>query len=493
MSIYSQVKKMAYIRPFHNVGAGFDHLTGSSKYHIGAHGEAILSGGLPGIVTIAGPGNSHKTTISEFLSHAVVHRYGPPPGIKEVIMGAVTMKYDSENSGTWMRLSQLLARWPGLAEVDWGDPGMDDAVRKFFITTNVEQYLDEWWNDQQNIYEEKRKIAKKIMLTTPFVRPDGTAIQTLPPTTAMIDSMSRGEIKEVLKRTFEKTDSVGGSETNMYAMASNKAKGHIISQMSEYNSPDHYNVSFIMTAHVGEEFNLDPYAPQKQSLTHRKRGTKITNASNTINYINTTLLEIDSARLLNNSTKGTGVLYPKIDELDRIEDSKDLLEIVITPTRNKAGPSGHKLYLVLSQREGVLPHLTQFHHIHSRTPDGNPYGIIGDPSRNYSLALLPDLSLQRTRVRKEIDDNPKLRRAIEITSEMLQIKTMFNVQPNYVPSPADLREKLIKDGYDWDVLLDTRGWWTFLEFEKYVPQKYLSTWDLIRMYHGTYRPYWLKN
>ena len=44
-------------------------------------------------------------------------------------------------------------------------------------------------------------------------------------------------------------------------------------------------------------------------------------------------------------------------------------------------------------------------------------------------------------------------------------------------------------GYDWDVLLNTRGYWTLNQYSHPVP--YLSTVDLLKMRKGLYKPYWM--
>ena len=57
-----------------------------------------------------------------------------------------------------------------------------------------------------------------------------------------------------------------------------------------------------------------------------------------------------------------------------------------------------------------------------------------------------------------------------------------------VPTPNELYNKL-KDKYDWNILLETRDWWTFNNDK--IEKKFLSTMDLINMYNDTYVPYWL--
>jgi hypothetical protein len=56
-------------------------------------------------------------------------------------------------------------------------------------------------------------------------------------------------------------------------------------------------------------------------------------------------------------------------------------------------------------------------------------------------------------------------------------------------TPKELYDDLIKLGYDWSVLLNTRSWWTYNNNKQPIP--YLSTMDLLNMRVGKYHPYWL--
>jgi hypothetical protein len=79
---------------------------------------------------------------------------------------------------------------------------------------------------------------------------------------------------------------------------------------------------------------------------------------------------------------------------------------------------------------------------------------------------------------------------VNLTSEISQIGEFYSAQKDRIPDLKDLKAKLISDGYDWDTLLNTRGWWTFENEYQQVP--FLSSMDLIDMYHGDYTPYWLE-
>jgi hypothetical protein len=65
------------------------------------------------------------------------------------------------------------------------------------------------------------------------------------------------------------------------------------------------------------------------------------------------------------------------------------------------------------------------------------------------------------------------------------------LQEGLLCTPKELYEDLIKAGYEWDTLLNTRGWWTH-ELGEADELPFLSTMDLLRMRKGLYHPYWLE-
>jgi hypothetical protein len=56
-------------------------------------------------------------------------------------------------------------------------------------------------------------------------------------------------------------------------------------------------------------------------------------------------------------------------------------------------------------------------------------------------------------------------------------------------TPSELYNDLIKLGYDWDMLLRTREYWTINQYDN--PTPYLSSIDLLKMRKGLYEPYFL--
>ena len=105
---------------------------------------------------------------------------------------------------------------------------------------------------------------------------------------------------------------------------------------------------------------------------------------------------------------------------------------------------------------------------------------------------MPDVTLSRTTIRTKINESKQLRRAINIASEMQQLGLYLGNHP-YVReamcTPKELYEDIKALGYDWDMLLRTREYWTINQYDNKVP--YLNTLDLMRMRIGKYTPYFL--
>jgi len=469
VSSFGNIPRIPNLRPTFNIGAGLDIISGT--YHIGGYGESVLNGGLSIISSVAGPGNAFKSTIVEYIILTVAER----------ISNFNVSVYDTEISLTYDRLNQLAKRHTKLSKIVHGDESLPPEQERFRITSSAEVLGDEYFDLILKLAEDKRK-AKMPLVTTPFMTAKGDVIKVLPPTGVLIDSLSEFKITAVEENIVDK-NKIGESGNNMMFMRQGVAKKQMITQLPITCAQS--SMYFALTAHVGDEFVLDGMAPKKHKLTHAKKGSKITGTTKAFEFINTILLEIFDASLLNNKDYNTGVLYPLLDS-DKEGGCTDLIKVHLKLTRNKNGPSGASIDLIVSQREGVLSHLSQFHYI----KEDNRYGLTGNV-QFYALDLVPDVKLSRTTVRGIIDNNLKVQRALEITSELLQIRNFWATLPDdLMCTPVELYIDLINQGYDWDILLNTRGWWCYREQDvENLP--FLSTMDLLRLRKGKYYPYWL--
>jgi len=183
-------------------------------------------------------------------------------------------------------------------------------------------------------------------------------------------------------------------------------------------------------------------------------------------------------------TKDKTPEYPR-DNGNAVQGDTDLVKLTIKNLRGKNGVTGLPFNITVSQSEGVQPSLTEFDYC----KENGRFGIEGN-LQSYAMVLRPDVKLQRTKVRRKLDDDPKLRKAVKFTSDLLQLWQLQSTKwGEILCTPEALYQDLIKMGYDWEVLLDTRDYWVPVKDEAdHLP--FLSIVDLLRMRQGVYIPYW---
>ncbi|QXO10115.1 hypothetical protein pEaSNUABM37_00154 [Erwinia phage pEa_SNUABM_37] len=460
LSFGEVIEKSKPIRPLLNIGAGFDIPTGS--YRLGKHGESILNGGLAPYTAIVGKGNTFKTAIMMFMMGRVLERYN----------NSNALHYDTECTfGTDRILSLMSHLEPGTAQ-SWIDDG------RIYLTDDSIAKGNEWFKKTVQDYAGLKQKDRKSMGTLPFVDSNGNLIPYLYPTVNGADSISEMKFND-LEKNYAKME-IGQGEMQTEAMRVSNAKRMLIEKTQGYANGGGLYV--IMSAHLGKELNMDG-KPQEKKTTFMKQGDKISKVPSQILSLPNNAWEISTGTvLINRDTKEW--MYPKPGDVETA-GNPDLLTLIAKNLRGKNGPSGVPWEFVMSQSEGLLPSLTEFNHI----KNCNRYGLGGN-DRNYYVELLPDVKLMRTTVRGKIDETPELRRALEITMEMCQMRYLWHTRdPKYNMTPLELREGLEKKGYKWDQLLNTRGFWTYEEDNHPLP--FLSTMDLLRMYHDEYRPFWM--
>ncbi len=467
MDFFDNLPSIPTIRPMFNIGSLFDIPTG--KYHIGSYGESVLNGGLANTLSLAGPGNASKSTIIIFINISVADKIKP----------FQSSFYDTENSLRYDRLNELCQNTKYLKTINHGDDNLLTENIKFKITSSSDILGDEYFEKIIEMSNSKRN-SKLTKFTTPFLTAKLEPIKQLPPTGMCIDSLSELKVNANEDNIINKNN-LGDSENNIYYMRQGIVKKQLLSQLP--NLCIQGSIFATITSHIGTEVEMGRFAPKKHKLIHSKRGVNYVGSSKAFEFINNLLFEVLDVDLLNTKDK-TGVLYPII-ESDRKPECTDLQLITLVLTRNKSGPSGAVLKLVVSQREGVLPHLSQFHYIKESN-----FGIEGN-NTNYNLTLAPTYKLSRTTVRSQIDNYFQVRRALEVTADLLQMKMYWDTLPNDLwCTPNELYNDIIKLGYNFNILLNTRSYWVFREHE-YEELPFLSTMDLLRIRKGMYHPYFL--
>ena len=445
-----------------NLGACLDIPTGT--YVTGLHGESILNGGLGFLTGVAGIGNNFKSTFMHFMFLTAMSR----------MEGSSGSTYDTEiNIHEW----HLKNFYKNIAEFG-GQDIIEDG--RWVITDKTMYHGDEWYDILKDFMNDKRKNAAKISVKTPFMNREKTGnLEMLCPTFTEIDSLSEFVTQDVIK--MQDDNSLGESGANTVSMRQGLQKNRFLMEIPAASGGSYNYV--LMSAHIGSEFSMDPRNPPPKKLQHLSGGIKLKGVPEKFTFVmNNCWHCYNAAPLRNDTTKAPE--YPRNSE-DDLKGDTDLNVVTVRQLRSKSGPSGMAIQLIVSQQEGVLPSLTEFHYIKS----SERYGFEGN-MQNYSLALIPDVKLSRTAVRNKLDGNYLLRRAVNITSEMCQMNDLWHhLDADLLCSPKQLYDDLITQGYDWNILLRTRGWWC-LEGTSDIP--FLSTMDLLRMRKGLYFPYWLE-
>lgn len=460
-------KPAAAMRPRPCVGALMDIPSG--EYHVGMYGDMILNGGFSNFMGIGGRGNTFKSVLSISNSFRVLERYE----------GARMTTYDTELTASWARLEQLSKNHPGL---DF-DIAVDSG--RIILTSSSEYSGNEWWKIVRQIHHERVKNPKEYQGKTPFLNRDGSFIYTYLPYIQFLDSISLLQT-DAIDEIYEKNE-IDAAGANTDALRGAAIKTRMVMQVPGISTQA--GLSILTTAHIGDEVKMDPYAPAKQQLASMKKGVVFKNVPEKFTFLTSNCWIITEAHPLINKTSKASE-YPRVGFKEVVGDS-DLKELTLLNVRNKFGPDGHIIKLLVSQSEGLLPHLSEFHYLKTRK---DKFGLIGPEGvgKDYRLAIYPDVLIKRTEARPIIDADPRLQRALEITSELCQIYEANSLLDRAdMVDPAELYQGLKDQGYDWGRLLDTRGYWTFNHYEHPVPP--LSTMDLINMYHKRYVPFWYES
>lgn len=456
--------------PLLNIGCLMDIPYG--RYHFGAHGESILNGGLAHIDGVCGRANTFKTVLEKFKFLRAMDRY------EQFILE----EYETEGSGSIDRTYELARQFPNLSGLDL------EKMGRMRFTSVRDSWGDEWFDDLCTMGEAKIKDTKKWTLATPFVdKRTGENITTLVPTGAIVDSLSGFNVSTVLK-IFDKAK-IGEGAANVDSMKGSAAKSQMVGLLPGVTGRS--NIFIGLTAHIGDQIQIDTYTPvaQKLGFLKQKQGLKRVPENYTF-LTHSLMMAIKTTVLCHKDTKAP--LYPRNSD-DNMEGDTDLMTMTVQTLRSKFGPSGMPFELIVSQSDGILVGMSEFNYIKSF----DRFGLNGN-DQNYALDLYPDVMLRRTTIRNKIETDLKLQRALEITSELCQMQNLWDDrkfgidEKDILCTPKELYSDLKAKGYDWDIILgQTRGYWIFSESEANNPLKFLSTKDLLRMRKGLYHPWWM--
>ena len=448
-----------------NIGSLFDIPTGS--FITGSKGESILNGGLGQNTGIVGGGNNFKSTTLHYFMLSAANRI--------MATGDTAMTtYDTEVNISIDRLESMSNKFEYIPK----NPITDNMI--WTLTDKSLEPADNWYNNILKYATEKAKDKSTKVIYNAFKDPyDNKPLEMILPTFVEIDSLSEFEPEATVNMVEKDIE-----DSNTVFMKQGLFKTKVLSSLPRISHSS--NTFFLLTAQVGEKIDMATgpakYQQPSKKLQHLKAGDTIKGVSGKFFYLLNNAWFAHTASVLKNATTKLAE-YPK-DKNDTLET--DLNIVRLTQLRSKSGPSGYTLEIIVSQTEGLLDYLTEFHYIKTN----NRFGLEGN-DRSYNIVFYPDIKLSRTTVRTKLANNYKLRRAVNIASELLQLHKFHHylAKDGLLCTADELYKDLIKMGYDWDILLDTRGWWTIDNYSKKV-KPFLSIMDLLKMRKGEYIPYW---
>lgn len=469
--IKSDIKTLKYI----NVGILMDIPT--ATFVTGNRGETLISGGIGSINGLVGIGDNFKSTILHYLALTAADKVFESKKDTQIIT------YDTEMSADPERLNSLASKHPHLPKNLIYSEDKWTLIKKGSIPAN------EFIIKLHEYAENKNKDKNSIVEYEAFKSDDGKGVlKDLVPTFLEIDSLSAFE-SSATEELLTSGD-IDGKETRTFAMNQGLFKTKFLTPLPVISNNN--GIYMFLTGHLGEKIDME-VGPDKynkstdKKLPFLKSGDKIKGVPGNFFFLSNNIWLLHPASpLINKTTK-----LPEYPVSDQDQNSIDLVTVKAQLVRGKHGGTNAMIDIVVSKSLGVLPSLTELHYIRS-----NKYYGLGGNNTTFHSVFLPDINLTRTTVRAKLDQNEKLRRAINITSELLQV-TIFHTSilnslygNDIICTPEELYEDIKKLGYDWNELLDTRGYWLINQYNS--EKHFLSIIDLLKMRKGLYEPYFLK-
>lgn len=436
-------------------------------------GDYVTNGGFSPHMGVTGKGNSNKTLIIlSFICTFIIRNRG---SLVDAQM------FETENTLEFMRCLQIAM---GMAHLNGCSDEEKEEIKEYLLdnfTLRASKDIGaNAWYDELNDLCDARLKTKKDLIKLPFADLRGKPVSVYLPHACGVDSLSALE-PEMVAAKFLDSNTAGSSDNNTMYLKEAGAKTQMLAKWLNQNP--RASIYMFSSAHMGDNISLEPRSPPEKKNMFMKQNHKLKNVPEKYYFYTTTLFFINGSTSLVNKDKVP--IYPSDSSDKEKRDNKDiLLEAIIL--RNKYGQSGAFIPLVANQNQGINWALSAFHYARSN----GQWGFTGN-DQTYVLDLLPEIKLNRNVIKSRLIDNAEFQRAVDINCELqLLFRYKFDSIPAaYRCNPKELRDGLEDLGYDWKVLLATRGYYTLDHYTH--PVKPLSTYDLLRMRVGDYIPYWM--
>ena len=424
-----------------NTDTIFDMMVGTYRKNT-IDGHWYLDGGLGTLILgMGGRNGSYKTTILLSLMLRVLSIY------KECDGTLIDTEY------TILRDLERMYRFVGNL------PGLEDDITTI---SGADMDINECLAMIQKIVTEKAANKKEFTITTPFIdTKTNKLLDVWLPSLISIDSYSEfsgdGEGKLV------EDEGVTGKKTKTIYMLEGGYKTIFLRTLRRLC--ERYGLIALTTAHVDENAGIGIAQPRKQ-MVHMKQSDALKNVGSKYKSLTNPYVSIEGCRLLRESET-----YPS-----KHFKNVDLNEVTLKIARSKTNMSGITVPMIVSQTDGVLSPLTDYHYLKLN----NYFGLIGSKSNHY-CALYPDVKVTRPKVRDLLMEDAKLRRAMQLMSRYLFVKNEWNTSKiplNFTMSGDEFAERVLNHP-----LLGAEKVLNSIEY--WVPGKqednYLSLFDMLEI------------
>lgn len=409
------------------------------------------------------------------LTRGVSGVIGGPSTYKSTIMGSLVMRALHIHKGTSAIIHDAEVSF--IRDLDRVDRLADEFMRmEGRIPDDFVTYLDDsdTLTDNEDVVNKmcanKEAHRKDFIAESPFIDKTGKRVRMWIPTYLVIDTytnVASADARELVGK------GIANSGLNMIYMKDGGKKSVYLPQLNYLANK--YGICVILTAHVGKQSNLDgnPNVPPPKELQYMRQGESIKQVGSQFDRLTNPLIQTMSAKKLIASDGKPEYNYKNTTPLE------DLNEVAVKVLRNKSGSSGTIVPYVLSQQDGLLNTLTNYHYLRSN----KYYGLNGNMQR-HQAAFMPDVTLTRNSIRELTESNAELRRALEISAQYLYIVSNYNTAAlpyDFTLTPTQIFDKLNAKSKELvPRILNSRSYWT-ASVDNKDKQEYFSIFDILEL------------
>lgn len=427
------IRKDVPFAPYVNTGTLYDLYTG--KYRQATNGLWVVDGGISQCLGISGRGQTYKSGLAgSLLSRAMV-------------IHPQSEAYVYESEGTIS----------GPERYDDFVPESEAVSDRIVFKNNTICNLTDFYEDFNDMVTEKEKNKKDYLVESPFFNAKtGKPYKVWIPTFILVDSFSRAR-SDRGDQQFE-NNSIDDSGMNTFWLQEGNVKTRIMNDLPGRAAKAGMYV--IMTAHVGNKQDLDPYNKSPKQLQYMKNSDKMKNVGSNFEFLTTTLLQTIKATVMQNKDKSCE--FPHTFSTD-VEVNQ--VETMMVRCKNNA--SGIQFPFVVSQYQGILDEVTNFHFLRNNKNFG--MDVKGN-NQSFTPFLAPNVSLTKSNIRSLTDSDYGISRALELLAQLCFIQHLWSnwKMPDYIRMPPEEMAELLKNSQKCGIerVLQSTGVWSTSKQER---------------------------